>query len=678
MSENKKYDFYLEKKLDQIFEGNVNNGVPSINRYNFSADLDEFHSGFALYLSGLKLHNYYNFKGERLLDEDVDRAYNFNHGYAIVGKYFEEFDAIKENLIDPDGNFVSDRWFDYVRLDKDKYVGYDLHDDIKSEIVSNNHYNVRFDINGNNGYELAGCYNSSEDIVRVQDFSKTDAYIRVEFEGKCNYRKPNRKFLLEEGADEISSFKDGYALVKNNGKYNLVDMDGNYVSKNEWFDSISHYEYFNTRGYVVVYKDNKFNIMDKNGDLLSSWLEYKKPFKPDEDKAFSYVIMYTDLKDYTSEKVGIRHYKLSNGSKTYDLKYPPIRVYDNYILCCKPGINPFGYFNSYIYYLYNKEDHKYYKIGCSIMERKIKGKENDVVVDCFSFDDNFIHDNFHKKTYLIYGSQIVEITDYYNKKLKDKRTVTVNKGLSKIKPLKEFGLGKDEKLDKEFSDSEEQERIRREQIIKDLKTKEIGALLAQYKSDEEGRQEAIRTLKDDIDLDLEKLEWKIDLLAKLETNGAKVNKLRFNRLYLFKNVDGHLEFRNSIIKNNRLHMFNTSQETFENVKMDHLQFEGCDLRSIEPTKVYKQDMSHSSFIGIHFNPLTKWTNVNIIGSTFTDDNDPLTMDVMPAFADAIYDDTTTYNGYPLTSLIKRDRMGLQEDKNEPEIIESTEQRRAQL
>ena len=131
MSENKKYDFYLEKKLDQIFEGNVNNGIPSINRYNFSADLDEFHSGFALYLSGLKLHNYYNFKGERLLDEDVDRAYSFNHGYAIVGKYFEEFDAIKVNLVDPDGNFVSDRWFDYVRLDKDKYVGYDLHDDIK-------------------------------------------------------------------------------------------------------------------------------------------------------------------------------------------------------------------------------------------------------------------------------------------------------------------------------------------------------------------------------------------------------------------------------------------------------------------------------------------------------------------------------------------------------------------
>ena len=148
--------------------------------------------------------------------------------------------------------------------------------------------------------------------------------------------------------------------------------------------------------------------------------------------------MYTDLKDYTSEKVGIRHYKLSNGSKTYDLKYPPIRVYDNYILCCKPAINPFGYFGSYIYYLYNKEDHKDYKIGCSIMERKIKGKENEVVFDCFSFDDNFIHDNFHKKTYLIYGSQIVEITDYYNKKLKDKRTVTVNKGLSNIKALKEL------------------------------------------------------------------------------------------------------------------------------------------------------------------------------------------------------------------------------------------------
>ena len=510
MSENKKYDFYLEKKLDQIFEGNVNNGVPSINRYNFSVDLDEFHSGFALYLSGLKLHNYYNFKGERLLDEDVDRAYNFNHGYAIVGKYFEEFDAIKENLIDPEGNLVSDRWFDYVRLYGDKYIGYDLKDDAKSKYLADDYYSVRFDynkssFNGVDSYDVV----SSENIVKVQDFSKAEDYIRVEVDGKYNYRKPNRKLLLEENVDVIHPFIEGYALVEKNGKCNIVDIDGNYVSKNEWFDSIPDYKYFNKIGYVVVYKDNKFNIMDKNGDLLSSWIEYGKPFKPNEDNVFSSVIMYIDLKDFTSKRKGIMSYNLSNGSETYDLKYPPIRVYDNYILCCKPTHNPFGYFGCFIYYLYNKEDKKYYKIGYSITERKIKGKSNDAVFNCFSFDDNFIHDNFHNKTYLIYGAQIVEITDYYNKKLKDKRTVTVNKGLSKITPLKEFGLGKDEELDKEFSDSEEQERIRREQIIKDLKTKEIGELLAQYKNDEEGRQKAIKTLKDDIDLDLEKIEGKI-------------------------------------------------------------------------------------------------------------------------------------------------------------------------
>ena len=64
--------------------------------------------------------------------------------------------------------------------------------------------------------------------------------------------------------------------------------------------------------------------------------------------------------------------------------------------------------------------------------------------------------------------------------------------------------------------------------------------------------------------------------------------------------------------------------------------------------------------------------------SFSFDNNPLTINIMPAFADAIYDDTTTYNGYPLTSLIKRDRMELLEDKNGSEIIEYPERRSAQL
>ena len=50
------------------------------------------------------------------------------------------------------------------------------------------------------------------------------------------------------------------SLVKNNGKYNIVDVNGDYVSKNEWFDAITDYCWYNRldfvkgRGYVIVFK----------------------------------------------------------------------------------------------------------------------------------------------------------------------------------------------------------------------------------------------------------------------------------------------------------------------------------------------------------------------------------------------------------------------------------------
>ena len=74
---------------------------------------------------------------------------------------------------------------------------------------------------------------------------------------------------------------------------------------------------------------------------------------------------------------------------------------------------------------------------------------------------------------------------------------------------------------------------------------------------------------------------------------------------------------------------------------------------MEPTKVYKRDCSNCIFDGVHFDPLISWEGVNICGSTFSDDKDYKTPNIMPAFEHAIYDDTTLYNGKPLTQLIKK-------------------------
>ncbi len=670
MSENKRYDYYLEKTLDKIFDVNSTaNPKTSIISERFHARLNNFFDGYKLVQNDLKMYNYRDYKGRLLSDDWFDRGYEFKNGYAIIGKYMEDSNSIKENIIDRDGNIVCDKWFDFISYFDGKITGYNFFDeDTRDKYVNSRNDEARFHASIINVY--ASDTTSSEVLVDFRGKDVEKDYKIVEINGKYNFRKPNRHLLLKENVDEVKPFSDGYALVKNNGKYNIVDVNGDYVSKNEWFDAITDYCWYNRldfvkgRGYVIVFKKidkvMHYNIMDLKGNLLIDWTPVIRALNPYYDDAQLSAIRYIDLKGYTYKKVGLS-YVLSKGSEEIQLKYRPLRVYDNFVLCVKTKYNMLYGETLYYYYLIDKKTKKRYKVGCNRAFSQGPDDYGNYNRCCFAFDDNFIHDSFHKKTYLIYGPQIIDITDYFNRKLINKRTVTVNKSVERIIPLKEFNLTNTSSIDKVLKEDEEREKIRQTIYDKDRKTREIGELLNRYKNDEEGIKKVIEVVEGDLDEDFERVDEKIELLYQLRQKGAKLAKLTFNEWYLFKKVDNHYEFRNSVIKNERLHMFKTAGETFENVKMDNLYIEGCDLSGLEPTKVFNRNMSHSSFIKVHFDPLKSWAGVNIIGCTFTDDEDPLTVKIMPAFEDAIYDDTTTYNGIPLTTLIKRERMQLQED-----------------
>ncbi len=682
---NELYEYYLEKKLNQIFDGNTEAAITSpLVDVSYRGSAYDYHFGYRKDVNGLKMVNYRNFKEELLLDEWYDDGEDFYYGYAIVRKYFKELGCVKENIIDTSGRLVSDKWFDkiiYHNVYNNAVItGLNFKKNAKGKYDGTEHI---FLDNGDDeiadrDVELSKTLVKRDIPISVRDYKK------VEIDGKYNYKKFDRTLLLKENVDSIGPFEDGYALVCNNGKYNLVDVYGNYVSKELWFDEIkslkSYYDdelQLKTVGYVRVYNDDKFNYMDMHGNLLFDWMKTTRIINSWNDSSVDNINRFIDFKGYELTKP----HELSNGTKTYKLRATPIRMYDDYILCCRHVGFSVDYAN-FEFYLYDKSSGKYFSLGKSDRTRhKFGNGIGDYFSQCLCFDDNFIYDYFKEKVYLIYGKQIVDVTNYYKKHLKGKRLVSVNKNLSKIQSIDEFHYDNIEDINKAFQEEEAKKREEEKRETERIENIRISERLKELQLDEARRKQAASDLVDEIETDLDAVDVKLQLLEELEKNGV-VPRVNCKTAYLFKEVvdangERHLEFRDLVTKNGRLHLFNLSQEKFVNVKMDHGNYENCILNNIEPTKVYKRNLSFCNFKNVHFDPMTRWTNVNICGSTFSDDKDHNTPNIMPAFEDAIFDDKTTYNGIPLTSLIKKNEEGKTEEI-ESSIIEPEQPKTARV
>ena len=114
----------------------------------------------------------------------------------------------------------------------------------------------------------------------------------------------------------------------------------------------------------------------------------------------------------------------------------------------------------------------------------------------------------------------------------------------------------------------------------------------------------------------------------------------------------HIEFSPEIIPN--LKMYNLNLEGLEQIKMDNMDFSYTNV-SFNPQTVYNRTLRNSNFEGVHISPWWNFEGIDIRGCRFSEDKDIRTIDYFNgSFARAIYDETTTYNGIPLTMLIKKD------------------------
>ena len=111
----------------------------------------------------------------------------------------------------------------------------------------------------------------------IDNFDKNGLAI-VGLNDKWNFIDTNGNFLSKQWFDNVYEFnRDGIAQVMLNGKCNFIDVNGKLLSK-QWFDDYI-YE-FNRDGFAEVRLNDKCNLIDVNGKLLSKqWFDEIYGFK---------------------------------------------------------------------------------------------------------------------------------------------------------------------------------------------------------------------------------------------------------------------------------------------------------------------------------------------------------------------------------------------------------------
>ncbi len=105
----------------------------------------------------------------------------------------------------------------------------------------------------------------------IDNFDK-NGLARVGLNDKWNFIDTNGNFLSKQWFDCVYNFdKNGFVRVRLNNKYNFIGVNSNLLSQ-QWFDYVSD---FNEYGISIVVLNKKCNFIDVNGNLLSKqWFDW--------------------------------------------------------------------------------------------------------------------------------------------------------------------------------------------------------------------------------------------------------------------------------------------------------------------------------------------------------------------------------------------------------------------
>lgn len=600
-------------------------------KYKSKYKIGIFSDGYALINENGKW-NFIDRKGKLLSDEWYTDANAFNCGCAIVrNRYY------KCNVINKKGNLLFDEWLDNIsNFKEDRAI-------IHQKYVGSNGCNI---IDTKGKLLCAGYYSISdfkEGYAVVKEFRRDD--FRVNFINKQG------KIISKMWFHDAYSFNQGLAEVvrfrNDKREYNLINYEGELISK-YWFQSVYNYD----GTWILVEYCNKYNFINHEGKLISERWFYdadnfingyalvhndgnKNYITITGEKVYAFDIKgYShaiptknnirnarDMKDYkVSKKIFSKLYKCSNNKNSFTIKYIPIKLIgSNHVICL----------DDYDFYLYDIKSQEYEYLG-----------EIYKVI----YDDNFImlgyNLDYSYNVYMIYEGKKIDITTYYDNYLKDTNKISINPNIDII-------------TKEEFSDMEyvEQQKFmrnekRKNELIKinfeqDKQKRDI--LFAKYNKLENERQaknEYIETIKE--------LRNNIIKLAELKERLGNIKIPRALVDSIFISVDDHKEIMDEF--KDILSYIDLSIISFKNVLIRGLDFKGSNIY-LCPQDFYDGDLRNCDFTGINLDPFINFRGIDIRGAKFSIDSDPITLDLMPKFEGAIYDNETTYNGVSLVELL---------------------------
>jgi hypothetical protein len=420
---------------------------------------------------------------------------------------------------------------------------------------------------------------------------------------------------------------DSIILVDRNGNTNQLRyaIHGSYDAKNaeihktpignvikleacSW--SIIGYEKIN------LYQNKSFIVVDRFG-----------PTRIDTKKELPHGAYYLDLdlKDYHETKKMLS-YELNNGKDKYNVKYKPIKVFDNrFTICVKKEI----------VYLYDRNSKEY----------KTLGNMKDV-----SYDDNVIvicnNDEQVEKALLIYNKELLDITDYYKENLMEVEDYEINKNVVILSKNDYFIKNENDLKEKAKEEKARQEEEERRKIVEG----DIEAL-EKLKASNTDLKERLSVYEKETGSLLDEAVERITYIEKVKGTSVKI-KAKSAFIEVGEENDRHKEINPIFIAKGLYPSMDLSDEDMVNVKVSHLDLSGHNVHPFNPQYVYKKDMSFSNFSGIIFPVTTVFKGVDVRGSTFTTDGLDRTMDINANnFIGAIYDENTTLDGIPIDQLL---------------------------
>ena len=453
----------------------------------------------------------------------------------------------------------------------------------------------------------------------------SEGYAKVKKDGKYNYINSEKKLISDIWFDEVLAFSGGYAIVQKDGKLNHINGEGKLIS-DIWFDLVWGF----SEGYAKVKKDGKYNFINGEGQIINKKWSRKEyiqihVFSKSFVKIDNQIICVSeDMGDYQVKK-GVLGYQCSKDNDVFNIKYEPVKVYGlRYVICYKKDQ----------VFLLDRKNNKYILLGS---------------VGNISFDDIFIRYNYSEKVYLMYADQMIDITEYYKKKLKNKKEIRIINGIS-ILSKDDFTYHSEDEIREIVKSERENERKQEEEKRKKAEQDKIVAL-----KKEEDKKNKINLLRKEEAL--YQIQKQLEVLNKLEKNMGTSSKISVHELLV--EVGDHKEINPIYLIPGMLCHIDLKLETFEGVKISGIDFRGCNI-NLQPQKVYEKNLSNCNFEGIYLSPFIDFTGVDIRGTRFSMDNDPKTIDTInSSFKNAIYDETTTYNGIPFDIIFSENKNNTQ-------------------